>query len=100
MDFFNTPNLRGPDLTAANEHNADQNEKVLAVFRRVGKSLTPCQVEAALKAQGELILLGSVRRAITTLTRRGELRKTDERRMGLYGIPNYCWELNDREREI
>ena len=36
----------------------------------------------------------SIRRAITTLTKRGYLIKSDEMKKGLYGVSEYVWRLN------
>jgi hypothetical protein len=38
--------------------------------------------------------LTSVRRSITTLTKKGELQQTGEQREGLFGKKNYTWKLN------
>jgi hypothetical protein len=42
---------------------------------------------------GRKIPLTSVRRAISTLTREGVLKKTDKQRTGYYGKREYMWRL-------
>ncbi len=83
----NTTNEHAPLLTSL-EANAKHQEKViLSVFER-WKELTPSQVYQLVRQQYPIT---SVRRAITNLTARGELIKTDQKKEGMYGRNEYVW---------
>ena len=58
-----------------------------------GEWMTPFQIKSICEAvTGNEILLTSVRRAITNLTRKGTLMKSSSANMmGLYGAANYTW---------
>jgi Fe2+ or Zn2+ uptake regulation protein len=71
-----------------------QKEIVLQFFRdRYSMNFTPAEVHKFISMRGDSILLTSVRRAITDLTKEGKLTKCDysERREGGYGHPNRTW---------
>jgi transcription initiation factor IIE alpha subunit len=44
--------------------------------------------------------LTSIRRAITRLSYQGRIVKTDRQREGLYGKPEYIWEIDTRQQKI
>jgi hypothetical protein len=72
-----------------------QKEIVLQFFRdRYSMNFTPAEVfEGISLTENNCILLTSVRRAISDLTKEGKLTKCDysERREGGYGHPNRTW---------
>jgi hypothetical protein len=72
-----------------------QKEIVLQFFRdRYSMNFTPAEVfEGISLTENNCILLTSVRRAITDLTKEGKLTKCDysERREGGFGHPNRTW---------
>ena len=81
-------------LPMARETAAKQKGIVLDFFRqRFGMSFTPMEVHIQI---GEAILLTSVRRSITDLTKEGRLIKCDysESKKGAYGTLNRCWKYN------
>ena len=59
------------------------------------QAYTPDQIHN--KLFGPLTPITSVRRSITTLTANGYLRKTEIKKEGRYGKPNYAWILNSQE---
>lgn len=85
--FHNTVELEGEDLTAANSRASDQEASIFAYFVGNGGLHTPCEVAAAFPQWP----ITSVRRAITNMTKCGNLRKTSVRRQGVYGVANFCW---------
>ena len=91
--YFNTTNLKGEDLKRAYRTANDQEQKIIAVFKRLvfpNYPLTPYEV---LEQSGLNAPITSIRRAMTDLTKEGILEKTTEHRMGPYGKPSYCWRL-------
>lgn len=94
MSFYNTTNETGERL-ADYQHKAEtQDEAILRVFRYADKvhpkGLTPSEAHelAGLKSP-----ITSIRRAITNLTKDGKLQKTDDKREGPFGRPEYVWRL-------
>lgn len=95
--YFNTNELTGARLAAADAKALTQEEAVLRHFRRhPGLYLTPDQVLAVMAPRTPLT---SVRRAMTNLTTRGLLVKTDRLKEGPYGSPAHCWVLAGIYRE-
>lgn len=87
FSFHNTIAATGKDLVKFEKESFTQEEKVLAYFKRVGRS-------TALKASQVLGMHEiSARARITTLTKKGFLRKTDEQVMEKYGKKNYIYSL-------
>ena len=91
-DYYNTVGERGAALKAYRSAAKDQNALVLDFFRSFPGGHTPSEVWR-LGVPGSL--LTSVRRSITTLTKRGLLRKTGKCRPGPYGRAELCWEYVD-----
>lgn len=90
MTYFNTNRLEGAELAEAERDTRRQESVVLAFFRaRPGQPFTPDQVWA--NAFTAATPLTSIRRAITVLTNRGVLVKTERMRQGRYGKPAHCW---------
>ena len=63
------------DLLELIESTKKADERVLLIFKRKGVHLTPRQVHAAYQAWFSNILLTSIRRSISDLTKRGILCK-------------------------
>lgn len=91
--FHNTTNLKGRDLEQA-EYDAETQETVImAYFLRNPGPKTACEVWQHFSNCGRDWPIGSIRRAITNLYKRGTLEKTDIKRLGIYGAMCYCYEL-------
>ena len=89
MAYYNTNQEAGAELRDSRRNASNQEDEILAFFeRRPGKLITPCDVEAQL---GEAWPITSIRRAITNLTQRGKLEKTDTTRLGAWGKRTHCW---------
>ena len=88
LSFFNTIDLKGAELAKARSANDKQDQKILAFFlENFTEKFTPYQVGDRFPEY----LQSSVKRSITTLTKRGYLEKTDTKVMERQGSPNYCW---------
>ena len=86
-NFFNTAGEAPTQEVAYEEQATSQNKEILKMFRIAGK-LTPSQVHESYPVN---VPLTSIRRGITTLTRRGLLVKTDEKVTGPYGRLETVW---------
>jgi Fe2+ or Zn2+ uptake regulation protein len=89
--FFNTT-AEDKDTTRACEIKAGtQNARVLEIFKSIGKGLTPADVHRIYSRMYPVAPITSIRRAITTLTDRGHLIMTGDKRQGDYGRNNRKW---------
>jgi hypothetical protein len=73
----------------------DQDRLILGYFKALNTPLSPSQIFNILMTFDEIpkdTPLTSIRRAITNLTKRGLLRKTDKKVIGKYGRQEYLWE--------
>lgn len=87
--FFNTINLSGELLEKARKECAKAEVEILTFFiNNHTQSFTP--LEVCDRVGG---LFTSVRRAITNLTNRGYLEKTEEQKKERYGKVNFCWKI-------
>ena len=68
-----------------------QENYILDFFKRKQEPMSPSMVH---KACDNSWPLTSVRRAITNLSTDGDLIKTNETVIGIYGKPEHLWKLN------
>jgi len=105
LTFHNSVPPEDDDLLKARETAKKQKARVLAIFKECQSSnFTPIEIYCILQGDdifnedvGDyFILLTSVRRAITDLTKEGRLIKCQysESRMGNYGKKNRVWRFN------
>jgi hypothetical protein len=88
--YYNTTNLNGSDLKKSTGRAESQTEKILRFFlANPWAYFTPLDIH---RATG--ILLTSVRRSISDLTKSDDLVKTEKQCMEMYGAINYKWTLN------
>jgi hypothetical protein len=101
--FHDSVPLPEEQLGKARETAVKQKGIILDFFRqRFSMNFTPAEVhsfltgEAVQEGRRELILLTSVRRSISDLTREGRLTKCqwDESKPGRYGKLNRTWKYN------
>jgi hypothetical protein len=93
MSYFNTNGLTSTELEKAIHNNAKQNEIVYLLFKH-HKSLTPSQAHHLYTlSTRKNVPLTSIRRAITCLTDKGQLRQTAELKNGIYGKNEHIWKL-------
>lgn len=90
--FYVTTRLTPEEAKTAVARAESQTHAVLALFR-AHLELTPSQAHGMLAKAGLTVLLTSVRRSISDLTRDRILRKTTEQRPGPWGMPETVWAL-------
>jgi len=91
-NFFNTTKLSGKDMVHERFNASRQEDKILRYFKDNQGAFSPAHLwEVLFKNDG--VPITSVRRAITGLTSKGLLVKTDKKVTGEYGKANYCWKL-------
>ena len=96
MTFYNTTNEVGEDLEELMAKEVTQTGRILIFFKlNRGIEYTPFEVYSALGFAG--VPVTSIRRAMTDLTNKGELVKTETKKEEIYGHKNYCWKLNVEE---
>jgi|10_taG_2_1085330.scaffolds.fasta_scaffold39680_2 hypothetical protein len=97
MAYYNTNNETGEELQASREQSSKQKTEVLAVFQTYPTTpLSPDEVHQFIKENSAIpnsILwpITSIRRAVSDLTKEGELFKTNTKKMGSYGKRVHCW---------
>lgn len=92
QSYFNTNVETGLTLERSEEKAFDQEKMILWLFNATGKDYTPDEVHDRIFAHRG-VPITSVRRAITNLTNKGKLEKTDQQRLGSYGKKVSVWRL-------
>jgi hypothetical protein len=94
--YFNTVNLEGNDLEREQANCRGQEAEVIKIFKMYVRDteMSPEFVHARyiVEKYGR-VPLTSIRRAMTTLTQKGLLIKTDKKVRGSYGKMTYTWKL-------
>ena len=91
--YYNTTSLDGIELKEAKNQEMKQKERILEFFKANKKEeFTPFDVHKALF--GNATPVTSIRRAITDLTKEGELTQTQTQKREIYGKNNFCWKYN------
>lgn len=94
--YYNTTNAVGRDLEKYREAAENQEDVVLAFYQaRPEDAFSPDDVQRRVLPEAPLT---SVRRAITNLTSRGDLVKTDRKARGRYGRLAYLWRLAEKPK--
>ena len=95
MSYYNTTNLAGTELKKEELKALTQNTQILHVFRGDDTlARTPFDVQEILKDKYDLDYpITSIRRAITDLTNRDVLEKTDTMRLGTWNKLTHAWKL-------
>ena len=102
--YHNTNREQGKTLIASNKQAGYQEYVILEIFHRAfqrygtGKIImprlfefTPCDIWTEFKKSGYTWPLTSIRRAISNLTRKGFLIKTENLREGIFGKQVHTW---------
>lgn len=96
--YYNTNGESGQELSTSHKKANKQELAVLSVFEsNVGEIYTP---EEILRETGLNCPLTSIRRAISDLTKKGLLEKTEHRKMGIYGKMVHTWRLADPQTRL
>ena len=90
--FYNTTHETGEELNQHRERAISQEEAIAMLLRSMPDQLvSPWQMQGMLEGDAPIT---SIRRAMTNLTKRGVLIKTDHKRRGRHGRPEYMWQFN------
>lgn len=89
--FYNTNGESGLTLFDSIKKAEGQEEKILRFFNNNKGLYTPEDIHH--KIFDATTPITSVRRAITNLTKKGQLFKTDVKKMCSFGKYSYCWTI-------
>lgn len=97
--YYNTNNETGVQLRSSWTDTAKQDELILRIFMVApNDSFTPDEIEASCQRCNKNWPITSIRRAINTLTKHGNLAKTNELRKGKYGKNTHTWKFATQVR--
>jgi len=97
--YYNTNNESGEDLRESWTKTANQDELILQFFiDNPNQLFTPDDIHHMCEVCDRHWPITSIRRAISTLTKRGNLTKTDELREGKYGKKTHAWQFATQVR--
>ena len=100
QSFHNTTGAKGCQLEGY-EHKAQNQEDVILRFFKENKIMyTPSQALNWLRDDLGNPPLTSIRRAMSNLSTRGLLVKTDKQHTGPYGRPEYYWKLPEPQQGV
>lgn len=91
--FYNTTSESGATLKKYQSVAKAQEDNIIAIFRDKSP-MSPSQCHRAYEKRFGKVLLTSVRRAITRLTKSGILTKTEIKATGIYNHPEHVWKIN------
>ena len=98
--YFNTTALKGSRLKSEILTAISQEKLIFDYFKR-RRILSPSEVYRYRMSLGlGDVPITSIRRAITRLSYQGRIVKTDRQREGLYGKPEFIWEIDTRQQKI
>jgi hypothetical protein len=86
--YHNTTDSTGSELRDYEDKAKGQDELIMEFFMQNSGGFTPSFIQQKVLPQAPIT---SVRRAMTNLTNRGKLRKTELQVQGPYGRPEYVW---------
>ena len=92
MAYYNTTRQKGEQLEVAWDKTKSQDDKVMEYFHAHGKA-TPSEVWIHFNENENNVPITSIRRSITNLTNSNYLSKTNNKKEGVYGRPEYVWEI-------
>ena len=97
--YHNTTDLEGKALETATKKAKSQEEAIFEIFKNnPWQTFTPFQIQA--RMANKFVPITSVRRAISNLTRKDKIVKTDIQRKGEYGAVNYTWQLRQTDPQL
>lgn len=87
--YYQTTTLPDDVIAEYQAKNIKQNDVIMEIFKHHNHSLSPSDVLKLFPAPAPP--LTSIRRAITTLTHQGFLKKTERTKRSMYGRPEHIW---------
>ena len=107
QSYHNTNKETGAELAQSQNKAMTQEEAVESIFLTKEwldstTELTPSDVWVVYDMEyKENTPMTSIRRAISNLTKKGKLVKTDKMKDGYYGKQEHCWRLpNDEDKQL
>lgn len=92
--YYNTNNQSGQELGNSWTATAKQDALILSIFMATpNSSFTPDEIDDQCRLLSREWPVTSIRRAINTLTKHGNLAKTSELRKGKYGKNTHTWKF-------
>ena len=102
--YYNTTKETPAELIVSKAKAYTQEEAIMDLFfDRSVIHMTPSDVWHIYSEEFKNVPITSIRRALTNLTNRQQLVKSDLTRMGPYGKKEYCWRLakaEDKQLEL
>lgn len=96
--YYNTTKETSKELAISKVKAYTQEECIMDIFFDRGSiKMTPSEVCYIFCEEYKDVPLTSIRRAMTNLTNRQQLVKTDIMREGEYGKPEHCWRLSKKD---
>ncbi len=97
MAYYNTTNEKGEFLNELWKKASKQEDFVKSLFTEYGNLTASDTWKLFPNNPGYQTPITSVRRAITDLSNQGFLIKTEKKKIGLYGKPEYYYRLLNNE---
>lgn len=98
--FYNTIGIQDNDLEEALKQVEKQSERVLEIYKLIGKSASPSEVWTIYKKFWPMTPLTSIRRSISDLTDALLLERTETMSQGLYGKPEHRWKIAEKQIKL
>jgi len=98
MTYYNTTNLKGEELAAAQAQARTQEQDVYEILFLSSRPLGASEVMERLNHFNKRPPITSVRRAISNLKKSGQVERADHQTIGPYGRREYAWTLRQREQ--
>ena len=111
--YYNTTKETGEELAVSKAKATNQEDHIIDIFEHLsfvyGKAaiVNPSRIESrwinTMRGRSYCPPITSIRRAMTNLTKKGKLVKTDIMDIGKYGKPEHCWRLakvEDKQLEL
>jgi len=96
MTYYNTNDETGADLRDSWTQTANQNDLIFQLFAdNPTQGYSPEDIELRCLDLGKTWPITSIRRAIHTLTKEGNLTKTSELQKSSYGKNAHIWRLSN-----
>jgi len=94
--FYNTISLEARELQKAEQQAKSQDQKILQFFIQKGYEYACAPSAVRRRLFCDTVPLTSVRRAMTTLTKNGDLVKLNAKIIGPYGKPEHIWAISGK----
>ena len=111
--YYNTTKETGEELAQSKAKATNQEDHIIDIFEHLSfvygteAIVNPSRIESrwinTMRGRSYCPPITSIRRAMTNLTKKGKLVKTDTMDVGKYGKPEHCWRLakaEDKQLEL